>query len=597
MPAPMDMDSDRASINSLITDAYMPDFFDASIADLAELLNNEPKDDFIVGLRNTLADVFSSKTIVSLAHCHDLLIRFIQHPEMMCPVSTDNLSLVTSLLKDLEIVGMTNKHARELDSILRRPHIRMIMDAHQTIATREYAEDQLPIGYLPDAAKPLPDISSPSYIYPGTVSNMIPKTIGIESTGEEHLGITVRLNDMGDLEIKRIVQGGLIDKQGLLHVGDIIKEINGEIVNTPEELQDKLRNARGAVTFKVIPNYFDFPSPSQLFIRTHFSYDPAKDKLIPAKEAGLAFDEGDILQILSQDDVHWWQARQVKDATLKGLIPSQYLEERRKAFVSPENDFSKTSHFNLESEINERSKHDLFSYSSMFDKGDICLYEEVARMPPFERKCLILIGAHGVGRRDLKNRLIALDPKRFGTARPHTSRLLHSDSETNAYFQMDRNGMEAEIEAGAFLEHGFYSGDLYGTKFESVQRVIQSGKMCVLDIEPTALKLICNKEYMPYVVFLKAPNMDYLRYKQYNDKQRMPKMRTKSNISNNSSLNLLSKDPEQVILESDALERDYHTYFDLTLVSEDADKTFEQLVRAVEALSAEPQWVNVQWFS
>ncbi len=88
------------------------------------------------------------------------------------------------------------------------------MDAHQTIATREYAEDQLPIGYLPDAAKPLPDISSPSYIYPGTIPIMPPKTIGIESTGEEHLGITVKLNEMGDLEIKRIVQGGLIDKQG-----------------------------------------------------------------------------------------------------------------------------------------------------------------------------------------------------------------------------------------------------------------------------------------------------------------------------------------------------------------------------------------------
>jgi hypothetical protein len=37
------------------------------------------------------------------------------------------------------------------------------------------------------------------------------------------------------------------------------------------------------------------------------------------------------------------QARHVKDQTQKGLIPSQYLEERRKAFVPPENDFSKTS--------------------------------------------------------------------------------------------------------------------------------------------------------------------------------------------------------------------------------------------------------------
>lgn len=43
----------------------------------------------------------------------------------MRPASTDNLSLLTSLLKDLEIVGMTNNYARELDSILRRPHIRV----------------------------------------------------------------------------------------------------------------------------------------------------------------------------------------------------------------------------------------------------------------------------------------------------------------------------------------------------------------------------------------------------------------------------------------------------------------------------------------
>jgi len=43
----------------------------------------------------------------------------------MRPVSTDNLSLLTSLLKDLEIVGMKNNDARELDTILRRPHLRV----------------------------------------------------------------------------------------------------------------------------------------------------------------------------------------------------------------------------------------------------------------------------------------------------------------------------------------------------------------------------------------------------------------------------------------------------------------------------------------
>ncbi|CAF0879165.1 unnamed protein product [Adineta ricciae] len=597
MPAPIDTELDRSSVNSHATDAYSPDFFDASVADLADLLKSEPQDDFIVDLQDTISNIFSSPTIFSLAYCHDLLLRFIQQPESMRPVSTDNLSLLTSLLKDLEIVGMTNNYARELDGILRRPHIRMVMDAHQTIATREYAEDQLPIGYLPEAAKPLPDITSPSYVFPGTMPHMPPKTIGIESTGEEHLGVTVKLNEMGDLEIKRIVQGGLIDKQGLLHVGDIIKEINGEIVNTPEELQDKLRNARGAVTFKVVPGYCDYPSPSQLFVRAHFSYDPAKDKLIPAKEAGLTFEEGDILQILSQDDVHWWQAKHVKDPSQKGLIPSQYLEERRKAFVAPENDFSKTS---LVCGLIDRRKKKrlLFNVkdSSLFDKGDICLYQEVARMPPFARKCLILIGPHSVGRRTLKSRLVALDPERFGTTKPHTSRPLRIE-EGNSYFHLDRPDMEDEIEAGAFLEHGLYGEHLYGTKFESVRRVIQSGKMCVLDVEPTALKLICNKEFMPFVVFIKAASLDYLRYMQHNNKQKTSKMRTKSNIGNNSSLNLSSKDLEQVVMESEAIEHDYHAYFDLTLVAEDLDKTFEQLVRAVEALSTEPQWVNVQWFS
>ena len=127
----------------------------------------------------------------------------------------------------------------------------------------------------------------------------------------------------------------------------------------------------------------------------------------------------------------------MKDPSLKGLIPSQYLEERRKAFVAPENDFAKTSRkkrstrksdvhsfvrFSVVCGLIDRRKKKrmLFNVkdSSMFDKGDICLYQEVARMPPFARKCLILIGAKGVGRRTLKTRLIALDPKRFGTTKP-----------------------------------------------------------------------------------------------------------------------------------------------------------------------------------
>ena len=62
--------------------------------------------------------------------------------------------------------------------------------------------------------------------------------------------------------------------------------------------------------------------------------------------------------------------------------------------------------------------------------------------------------------------------------------------ESNTYLHMDREDMENDIEAGGFLEHGLHEEHLYGTKFDSVRQVIQSSKMCVLDIEATVRKRI-----------------------------------------------------------------------------------------------------------
>lgn len=68
---------------------------------------------------------------------------------------------------------------------------------------------------------------------------------------------------------------------------------------------------------------------SQMFLKALFDYEPSEDKAIPCKEAGLAFRKGDILQIMSQDDPTWWQARHEGDANPRaGLIPSKHFQER-----------------------------------------------------------------------------------------------------------------------------------------------------------------------------------------------------------------------------------------------------------------------------
>lgn len=265
----------------------------------------------------------------------------------------DNIPIIRSLLDDLEPVLHKNNDAAELYEMLLSNHdLRALVEAHDTIAQEDFESEDNMLDVLikrqeGELGDDLDEATSPLPYYASPPIDAI-RMIGIRKLNDEPLGITVRVNENGDLEIARIMHGGMIDKQGLLHEGDIIKEINGESVFTPEELQEKLRIAKGSVTLKVVPSYYDVPISSQVYMKALFNYDPNKDKLIPAKAAGLGFQEGDILQILSQEDIHWWQAKHVRPPHSKGLIPSLYLEERRKAFVPHENDFSQSScNFNL----------------------------------------------------------------------------------------------------------------------------------------------------------------------------------------------------------------------------------------------------------
>lgn len=131
-------------------------------------------------------------------------------------------------------------------------------------------------------------------------------------------------------------------------------------------------------------------------------------------------------------------------------------------------------------------------------------------MPAFQRKTLVLIGAQGVGRRSLKNRLMVLQPSRFGTTVPcrcsspppppdrplaRQSNNANAVADTsrrprdhelngNTYHFTTRSEMELDVKAGRFLEHGEYDGNLYGTKMESIHQVVATGRTCILDVNP-----------------------------------------------------------------------------------------------------------------
>lgn len=57
----------------------------------------------------------------------------------------------------------------------------------------------------------------------------------------------------------------MVAQQGLLHVGDIIKEANGQPVGSnPRALQELLRSASGSIVLKILPSYQEPHLPRQV---------------------------------------------------------------------------------------------------------------------------------------------------------------------------------------------------------------------------------------------------------------------------------------------------------------------------------------------
>lgn len=66
------------------------------------------------------------------------------------------------------------------------------------------------------------------------------------------------------------------------------------------------QNSEGTITFKLVPADCRMNiRESKVRVRSHFDYIAATDPYIPCKEAGLDFQKGDVLHIVSQDDAYW----------------------------------------------------------------------------------------------------------------------------------------------------------------------------------------------------------------------------------------------------------------------------------------------------
>ncbi|XP_034098472.1 protein PALS2 isoform X2 [Drosophila nasuta] len=504
--------------------------------------------------------------------------------------------------------------SRELAKLLAQPHFRALLRAHDEIGYL-YEQRLKAVGGSITKLEATSQRQLGGYLYTEDVLNSkMPvetiKMVGLRRDPKQPLGLTVEVDEYKQLVVARILAGGVIDKQGMLHVGDVILEVNGTPVRSADDLQVEVSRAKENLTLKIGPNVDEeiksgrytvsggqvkqngitnLESGKKLtcYMRALFTYNPSEDSLLPCRDIGLPFKSGDILQIINVKDPNWWQAKNITAESDKiGLVPSQELEERRKAFVAPEADYVHKIGI-CGTRISKRKRKTMYRSvaNCEFDKAELLLYEEVTRMPPFRRKTLVLIGVSGVGRRTLKNRLINSDVDKFGAVIPHTSRPKRALEENGvSYWFMDREEMDESIKQNEFLEYGEHNGNLYGTSLQSIKDVINSGRMCILDCAPNSLKVLHNsQELMPFVIFIAAPGMEQLKTI-YADRR-----------ATGSNRNLSDDDLISTVEESTFVQRKYEKYFDMVIVNEDFDETFRQVVETLDQMSHEEQWVPVNW--
>uniref|UniRef100_A0A673IVB6 MAGUK p55 subfamily member 3-like n=1 Tax=Sinocyclocheilus rhinocerous TaxID=307959 RepID=A0A673IVB6_9TELE len=533
-----------------------------------------------------LKDVFSERSLSYLMKIHEKLRQY--ERQSPTPVLHSASTLAEDVAEELQS-GPMSAEEKELLHLLTSPHLQAVLSVHDTVAQKNF-DPVLP---------PLPDD------FEDELDEESVKIVRLVKN-KEPLGATIRRDEStGAVIVARIMKGGAADRSGLVHVGDELREVNGSSVmhKGPDEISQLLSQSQGSITLKIIPaiREEDKLKESKVYMRALFDYTPLEDKATPCQEAGLPFKRGDILQVVSQDDQTWWQAKRVADCNLRaGLVPSKQFQESSAALLPlswsplltpslpaclPTEDCDCEGYFNGQYiaglrrsfRLSRKDRRGSSGEASVSDQNDteFLTYEEVTRyqQKPNERpRLVVLIGSLGARINELKQKVIAENPHRYAVAVPHTTRPKKShEKEGVEYHFVTKQVFDADAQNDKFIEYGEYKENLYGTSIEAIRSVQAKNKMCLVDVQPEALKALRTAEFKPYVIFVKP---------------RIPESRRRRSAE---------EDLQEMHLSAQQTDQQYGHLVDRVLIKEDTASACAELRSILERLERETFWVPVSW--
>ncbi|XP_055746393.1 MAGUK p55 subfamily member 3-like isoform X4 [Salvelinus fontinalis] len=537
-----------------------------------------------------LKDVFSEKSLGYLMKIHEKLRQY--ERQSPTPVLHSAASLAEDVAEELQS-GPMSVEEKELLQLLMSPHLKAVLSVHDTVAQKNF-DPVLP---------PLPDD------FEDELEEESVKIVRLVKN-KEPLGATIRRDETtGSVIVARIMRGGAADRSGLVHVGDELREVNGISIihKRPDEISQLLSQSQGSITLKIIPaiKEEDHLKESKVYMRALFDYIPADDKATPCQEAGLPFKRGDILQVVTQDDPTWWQAKRVGDSNLRaGLIPSKLFQERRLAYrikmgtlpnpKSPKNPTydqgCDKAGLRRSFRLSRKDRSGSLGGGASRDPTDpdFATYEEVTRYQhrPNERpRLVVLIGSLGARINELKQKVIAENPHRYAVAVPHTTRPKKPhEKEGVEYHFVTKQAFDADALSNKFIEHGEYKENQYGTSIEAIRSVQAKNKMCLVDVQPEALKTLRTSEFKPYVIFVKP---------------RVPESRRRRSAATSPAGGdhgrVTDEDLQEMRQSAQQMDQQYGHLVDRVLIKEDSASACTELRGILERLERETFWVPLCW--
>ncbi|KAM6189909.1 MAGUK p55 subfamily member 3 isoform 4-T4 [Sarcoramphus papa] len=521
-----------------------------------------------------LRDVFSEKSLSYLMKIHEKLRHY--ERQSPTPVLHSAAGLVEDVIEELQTAPVNNEE-KELLQLLSTPHLRAMLVVHDTVAQKNF-DPVLP---------PLPDNFDDDFDEESVKIVRLVKN-------KEPLGATIRRDEhTGAVIVARIMRGGAADRSGLVHVGDELREVNGISVlhKRPEEISQILAQSQGSITLKIIPaiKEEDRLKDSKVFMRALFCYNPKEDRAIPCQEAGLPFKRRHILEVVSQDDPTWWQAKRVGDTNLRaGLIPSKQFQERRLTYrrtigtlQNPRTVKKPLSGLRRSFRLSRKEKENTLSEGKQAEQADAAeflTYEEVTKyqqQPGEQQRLVVLIGCLGAKLSELKQKVVSENPQEYGVAVPHTTRSKKShEKEGVEYNFVSKQSFETDVQQNKFVEHGEYKENLYGTSLEAIRSVMAKKK---------AVKHLRTPEFKPYVIFVKPLIPEKKKHV------------LKSPMSEEISAPLQDEEQQEIINSAAFIEEQYGHLIDTILVKEDLQSACNQLKIVLEKLNKDSFWVPVNW--